>query len=566
MGIGVLGRRIEQFIKAIESGVVILNQDDPTLKELVVDLEKVKRFSDGDIDIASCTPLVRQMSRLFVNATDTLSKIDPQTPPETPENITPKQVEEAQREYFRLLDDFFQTATGTPASRFEEKITFGDKIRTEAAIIAPRFEKAMKSHVPKLMEFYGNHGRKLLGAGKLYSGVNAVIGGASNFPDSAFNGYRKMALYADTVFVPDPVLPWIENDREHEGFKLVRMLQACHDILKLRPLADAKLPYPAVIVFPSWEKSLEANDEVTKDGIGNLVLSFFNHFLDAHFDDESEVIDYVLGDGKANFRRAVNCYGLLVPPGSNGPMNVDDGVKTYLEYVQKFRTPTAFQTLLSQPPESVAWLLIMERLAPQFHIRDNAIAMNAQPLLWNPAHFHYFNLCATATNQLLEKDRIIDNKTVTLLAALNQPSLAWLGNVGMSDLVRLREANANEKFRRSLADQLKGLNNVDETNMNRVAADVARGIAALLAEHSREADKLWFDYKKKLVLGGGIVLTGGVALSPWLAGLLGFVPGLAGLAGGAGTALKDYVHYRMDKHSLSKSVIGILSHAKREGT
>jgi predicted exporter len=137
----------------------------------------------------------------------------------------------------------------------------------------------------------------------------------------------------------------------------------------------------------------------------------------------------------------------------------------------------------------------------------------------------------------------------------------------MADLVRLRKENANEKFRKSLADQLKELAEADEKNINQVAADVARATATLIADHSRDADRLWQEYKKKLVLDGAvvigaIVITDGIALYPWLAGLLGLAPGLTGLTGGIGKMLTNYINYSSDKFMLSQSVMGILSAAK----
>src|SRR5262249_14195472 len=150
----------------------------------------------------------------------------------------------------------------------------------------------------RVQQFYRENSSILLKGTKLYSGLTAVVGGSSAFPEAAFDGYKKIALYADTVFVPDPVLPWLEINRPHDQFQMVRLLEACHDLLRLRPIVDSHLPYPAVIVFPSWEKSLEENDEFTQDGIGELALSFFSHYLGARFEDESEIIEFLDGSGK----------------------------------------------------------------------------------------------------------------------------------------------------------------------------------------------------------------------------------------------------------------------------
>ena len=88
-------------------------------------------------------------------------------------------------------------------------------------------------------------------------GIKCVYGGSSRINQSTFDSYRKMALYSDTVFIPDPIIPWLEVERKEERFNLVYLLQSCYYLLKYKPLIDADLPYPAIIVFPSFEKSLE---------------------------------------------------------------------------------------------------------------------------------------------------------------------------------------------------------------------------------------------------------------------------------------------------------------------
>ena len=97
MDMGVLGRRVDQLLKAVESGKVHFKRGNPVLEELASDLAKVTRHPSGDIDLETCTPLVRQMSRTFRLASRTLTEIDPAAPPEPLENSTPKEVEEAQR-------------------------------------------------------------------------------------------------------------------------------------------------------------------------------------------------------------------------------------------------------------------------------------------------------------------------------------------------------------------------------------------------------------------------------------------------------------------------------------
>ena len=564
---GLLSRKVEQLLSDLEDGKLHLSAApiSSDFDQLKLDLERVRKLENGEVDLHTCSDLVKSASRSLALARQVVQ--EGAVPPRADDHgqITKEQVETAQRQYFRIIGDFFEGVTECPAERYCQGESFGHRIKKDVTKTAVNLEKRFPDFLAATQVFYRDNASLLMRGTKLYSGLTAVVGGTTRFPETAFDGYRKMALYADTVFIPDPVLPWLETEREHEQFRHVKMLESCHDILQLRPLTDADLPDPAALVFPSWEKSLEEKDVLTKDGIGELALAFFSHYLGARFEDESEILEFVTGSGKEAFRDAVNRHRLFIPPEAGGAMSVDEGVALWHQYNRRWRTKEYCEGLEGQSNESLAWLAIMERLAPQFHIRDNARMIGAQPLLWHPNHYHYFNLCANATNEGLEQEKVIDRKTVTLLAALNQPSLAWLGNVGIHDLVRLRQANANEKLRKELATYIRELADTGPDALNRVAADVGRGLASLLTQHAAEAESLWHAFKKQLALDGTLVVTAGVALSAWLAGASAWaIPGLGGMAASGGNLLKDTIHYGMDRSRLSRSMMGILSAAKSE--
>src|SRR5205823_3776608 len=121
-----------------------------------------------------------------------------------------------------------------------------------------------------------------------------------------------------------------------------------------------------------------------------------------------------------------------------------------------------------------------------------------------------------------------------------------------------------ENFRTELSKHLKALNETDPAAVNKIAAEVARAISSLITQHSAGVEKLWDDYKKKLALDGGLALTAGVCLSPWLSSLLGILPGVAAVAA-AGNAIRNFIGYQMDKKVFANSVMGILSTAKEMG-
>jgi hypothetical protein len=492
-------------------------------------------------------------------------RIDDETvsqPFETSVTSPPEEIIKAMREYFRLIEEFLTAITGKRPAKFAPEGNFIDQMKRNIGKILPRAEGAFATYVPKLLNFHSQNTALLLGAAKSVGGMRSVIGGGSGFPQTAFDGFRKFALYADTIFIPDPVLPWLEIERRLERFQHMRLIEACYDLLRLKPLVDAELPYPAVIVFPSWEKRLAQTDSQTQDGISSLMLGFFSRYLDASFEDESDVLSYIQGSGRDAFRLAVDRFGLFIPPGSDQSVPFEEAVRLYKEHIAIWRTEDVVQTLENQTPEVLAWLGIMERLEPQFHIRDNAKTLEAQPLFWLPVHSHYFQLCSDAGNSTLNDAGIITPQTFAALQTLNQPNLAWLGNVGIEDIVRMRQDNQNEVFRGKIAGYLAQLSQAELQNIDRVTTEVVRGISTLLIEHDREVKKLTEDYRKKLTQNVvGSVITTGVTFLPWLTPFIG--AGVLTLAP-LGKAMQDsFVQFR-GRRLLSKTLTGILVDAKRK--
>jgi hypothetical protein len=49
--------------------------------------------------------------------------------------------------------------------------------------------------------------------GTQLGGVKLVLGESVRFTESHLASVRKMVLDADTIFIPDPILPWVESAR-----------------------------------------------------------------------------------------------------------------------------------------------------------------------------------------------------------------------------------------------------------------------------------------------------------------------------------------------------------------
>ncbi|MBW1938615.1 MAG: hypothetical protein JRI67_07610 [Deltaproteobacteria bacterium] len=527
-------------------------------KQLIGDLKKLRRLPDGTVDLSTCTELVRSIAKALY-----LLKSMPGQDKAKSENrtqrITPESISLSMKEYFQMLEDFFLDVTGTSVNKFVVNETFGERVRRDAEKIAKKSYSAYQNYIPKIGKFHGDNSPTLLGASKAIGGIKCVLGGSSRFPEVAFDGLRKFALYADTIFVPDPILPWIEASRDEEKFAHVHLLEQMYNLLKLKPLIDAELPCPAIIVFPSWEKSLEASDIETQDGISEIILTFFSFYLDASFSDESEIVEYISGPGKNEFRNAVDKHNLFWPPEANAPLPFVQALANYKEQLKIWRSAAWLKQFNTLPSELMVFNGILERLSPQFHINDNAQTLKAQPLFWLPQHFHYFQLLSQGNNTKLQQTGLLKAETFVALQSLLSPNLAWLGNIPINELARLREENCNEEFRKRLASYIDELSVEKIDEIDKASLEVARGVSALLVEHEKKARQIAGQYEKKHVATLGMsILTIGAVLCPWLAPYLGASISVAPIA----KYSVDVINRAMDYKRLARSFTGILSYAK----
>jgi len=178
-------------------------------------------------------------------------------------------------------------------------------------------------------------------------------------------------------------------------------------------------------------------------------------------------------------------------------------------------------------------------------------------MYWLSPNFHYYKLISSAGNLLVHQSNLISYPTFSSLESLISPRAAWLGNVPIEDLARLREENANEQFRARLHSYMEDLGSAEQEDLERVSASVMRSLQSLLAEHDREAKRLADDLDRKLMHTlGTSVLTLGAAIYPWLNSWL----SLAVLA----PPLKAAYHLIEDsreRKTLSRSLIGVLAEA-----
>src|SRR5215213_4008079 len=308
-----------------------------------------------------------------------------------------------QRQFFTILDEFFRRATGFSVPEYARRGDFSTTLKANAKKFSRRAETAYPWLMTALESFYRSYPAEMFSHGRALGGMKLVLGGVTRFYGSQLAAVRKMALYADTIFIPDPVLPWVEDKRSEERFPLVEILQNTYWLLHLKPLVDAQLPYPAIVVFPSWERTLERDDPETRQMHQFFLVNFISHYLKREFPDLREAFDYASKHGD-EVLQAIDEAALFLPPGSTQPPRIKDGLKQYREELATWRSEKHLQWISSMPDAVLALNGVLERVAPQYHLLENADELVASPMLALDAHWFYFERVRLMYEQRLEDE------------------------------------------------------------------------------------------------------------------------------------------------------------------
>lgn len=455
------------------------------------------------------------------------------------------------------LEEFFLKATGRYAIRFSSIADFDDTVRSMANQIAPRAEDAFIWLDTEVRKYQAREGMEAFRAAKQLGGMRLVLGG-SRFQGTQFDSVFSSLLYGDTVLIPDPVLPWLERHREEERFQHALVLKTVHCLLHLKPLVDADLPFPAVVVFPSWEKLLEDNDEVTVSGIKQLVTDTVVLATGVQFYTLEEVVEYADRFTDDFFQASDRIHLVVAPGGVIGEPIKEALLKTDQDY-KHWRSQDWNEQYEQIPAQRKVINVLLERLSPIYHLIENAQEFRGHPLMCLEQQAHYFGLVSRVGGSRLERLNCLQPETLALVNALSSTRLEWLQSIDMDALIRIRLENQNAEFRDILSSAMTrvALTNLDDVDV--IAAEICHDLDAAIAKH--RCDMRVFQEKYNSVHGQTLI-TGSLALGAML------MPALMPLLGSAAPlALAAKYGYNKiaelrERRELTQSLIGVLASAR----
>lgn len=464
-----------------------------------------------------------------------------------------------QEEYFGYLAEFFKRIVGRTAEEFASEQIFIDELKKDAGHLADRDQTSFAWVEGKLRGLYSGPGAKVFGALKGTKGLKLVVGGSGRFGEDHIAAIKRTVLYSDTVLIPDPVMPWLETARAEEKFRHVEMLRSVFLILQVRPLTEPSFLNLPIIVFPSWEKLSEERDGEFQKAQIQLVTDVLAFHIDTGLCLFSDVIDYV-DTHPDDFLRKVDEKGLFIPPNGEIGDSIGKALAKYREFLVTWRTTDYLAKIKDCTPAQLTLMGIAERLAPQYHLFENAEELGSYPLLCLEQHAYYYRLITDTYGERLMLMDLLNPRTKALLNSLGSRQLRWLSGVPIEALVELRKNNENSEFRHRLSVIFDRLHKSALGDTDKVASEVYHEVEAIINEHDREIKDIQARYERKYTV---------TMVAAWGALAASLVPTLAPFIGGTAPfalAFKYATDKRAelaDKSRLSKSLFGVIASASR---
>jgi hypothetical protein len=261
---------------------------------------------------------------------------------------------------------------------------------------------------------------------------------------------------------------------------------------------------------------------------------------------------------------------LFIPPGAmpGQIMSAREAIERHLAELREFRSPENMAAMEKLSPEAVILVGIMERLTPQYHLLENGDELSAQPLLTQPAHWHYFEKCAQSAAQALRRNGLLSEDALLTVRALQSEKLAWLENVPIPTLAVLLQNQENIGFRDELRKHTALLSAAGATDLDRVVREVTHAVESLVQKHQKTIKDIEAKYSSKnaigVGLGGSAVMVGAAAQFIPSLGVLGVAAPIVTAVG----AVANYANTKLQEHDekvlVRRSLMGVLATTARD--
>lgn len=529
-------------ISIFEAELTAGNVPQP-LDPMVIDrLASVQRDMEGQVVPATVDPV------LFSLATDVAANVLDRRARSVP-------LHDVQKRYFAMLAGIFDKP-------FREMTQYGVTPHDIASHMASdaNMVKAVTADAEEwfhgMKEFWRDAGFVTLAHLQSMKTLKAVYGG-NVFPHHDSDLTSNVALYADTIVLPDPLLGslFMHEAIEPSQFAYVLIKNALH-ALRFKELAIAELTVPIVVFAPSYFFLEEKAAKLVRDlseidacrhcerivgrGFGSLaeVQTFFNGFLD-----------------EASVAASIRDHTKFVFDVEESPLPLDQISAIQKDMQRYLRSDIDGLKGISGIPLNFIGRFIQSNACVAHCDLYGGVPLVDAPTSWQYLLWKYEYAATTAPP---------DNRDLFIQHALhdNLQSVPRLQNVPPSVLIQLRRDGSLEKLRAVFREGIASVRSADDRTVRSVADQVARNLRSALEEYQVAAAEMG---KKKLGLALATTLFAGRAGLVVAAACTGNFPlalmaaiwGVAGFPSGKDIAVKGQELARAHS-SLRRSPVGML--------
>lgn len=349
----------------------------------------------------------------------------------------------------------------------------------------------------------------------------------------------SMALYADTQLIRGP--DWSGSGVLSDGLrKIGRLFDKETDeitmailnvgrLLQLRPLIDAKLAIPPIVVHPRSGYYSETDLIRGKTWSMDLVRDLLG------MEDMNKTVNWVLNTWH------------------------DD-----LENDDSFSPGLPFD------------FIAFKRITQHLDFLFESDWFNAQPMMCYGRDWHVFSTLASASERELVRTTIMSADTLNVVRSLQHQSVSWLCNVPVSAVPTVLQYQENLTFRKRLTEFTAQLRSANVTNLDQIAREVAYGLSCLVQEYDAASMQLQDKLRAKVAsiapaVGGAFIVGGASAFMPYFSppasavagAIIGGATSMSLLTTALGSYLKERVSMVVEQRRIDRSLVGVLAAANR---
>lgn len=412
-------------------------------------------------------------------------------------------------EYFNILDNFFRLFTGKSPQKFSSFKDITKNIRIFFIELMDNIKtnnqrlKAVDMLEEQLKDFYDRHLQKALAFAQNDHSHKLLIGGSNSFGFLQYNAVKAAALMAPTILIPDPVLPWIAEEKKNEKFRFANILKEAFSILQLRPLVESEWENPPVWIFPYHEEIPDENypeNPVTRARYEVLVGDFFHNFISNSVSTYAEALDYAKQNAD-EFLKKVDENRLFIPWNCKPAITLEQALTSHRENLRSSKNKQGAAKILALPKAELVFEGITERLRHQTLLIENLDQFNAAPLLPVDSHAHYASLCSEANLAKVIDAGLIDANSMALLDMVRACKFNVITEYSIESLIEIKKATAFQNLQTGITSTAMQLFEGQFHEINSKTPDLLTELCTHLAKFQNEItpinEKLKVNYSKQ---------------------------------------------------------------------